>query len=182
MRSSPAHFDLLCRDRLGGMEWQRDRCDPASLSHARLRRRLSLPSGTGGTNLGKNARYAGENREPLQEVIDWEGKGFIGKGVTVGGQPCSGGGTAGLAGFRFGRLVCCDAMPPWTRLGWASTAGGWGAVTVAGAVIVPDPRVREGCGRQFSGLGVRRDGKLTWPELTGLMLVTHPRTDLFSGA
>jgi len=51
------------------MEWQRDRCDPASLSHARLRRRLSLPSGTGGTNLGKNARYAGENREPLQYII-----------------------------------------------------------------------------------------------------------------
>jgi hypothetical protein len=66
MRSSPAHFDLLCRDRLGAMGWQRDRRDPAGFSHARLRRRLSLPFGTEGTNLEKNARYSGENREPLQ--------------------------------------------------------------------------------------------------------------------
>src|SRR6516162_5983380 len=67
MRSPPAHFDQLCRDCFGGMGWQRDRCGPASDSRTRLRRRLSLPSRTRGTNLGKNARYARENREPLHE-------------------------------------------------------------------------------------------------------------------
>jgi hypothetical protein len=44
----------------------RDTSDPAGLSHTRFRRYLSLPSGTAGTNLGKTARYAGENRDPLQ--------------------------------------------------------------------------------------------------------------------
>ena len=48
------------------MGWRRDTSDPAGLSHARLRRRISLPSGTAGTNVGKKARYAGENRDPLQ--------------------------------------------------------------------------------------------------------------------
>ena len=44
----------------------RDRCDPADLSHAPLRGRLSLPSRAAGTNLGKTDHYAGENRDPLQ--------------------------------------------------------------------------------------------------------------------
>jgi hypothetical protein len=35
--------------------------------HARLRQPFSIPSGTAGTNLRKPARYAGENREPLQQ-------------------------------------------------------------------------------------------------------------------
>ncbi len=34
--------------------------------HARLRHRFSIPSGVAGTNLRKTARYAGENRDPLQ--------------------------------------------------------------------------------------------------------------------
>jgi len=39
--------------------------------HARLRQPFSIPSGTAGTNLRKTARYAGENREPLQAAALW---------------------------------------------------------------------------------------------------------------
>ena len=52
--------------RLSGMGSQWDTRDPAALLHARLRQLFSLPSGTAGTNLTRTARYAGENREPLQ--------------------------------------------------------------------------------------------------------------------
>jgi hypothetical protein len=45
-----------------------DTSDPADISHAAFLRRLLLPSGTAGTNVGKSARYAGENRDPLQIV------------------------------------------------------------------------------------------------------------------
>ena len=42
--------------------------------HARLRHRFSIPSGVAGTNLRKTARYAGENRDPLQltkALLEW---------------------------------------------------------------------------------------------------------------
>jgi hypothetical protein len=47
----------------------RNTSDPAALSHAPLHRHLALPSATEGTNLGKTARYAGENRDALQLVL-----------------------------------------------------------------------------------------------------------------
>ena len=73
-----------------------DTSDPADISHAAFLRRLLLPSGTAGTNVGKSARYAGENRDPLHwvppetrdQIVDfvrrWSEKTEIGAGGFIG--------------------------------------------------------------------------------------------------